>query len=526
MDFSYFINDNKSGYKSRENWFKKNHPDEYELIESYSSSFYSDMSFKEKIWFFFMEMKTRPMCVGCGKEMKFTGRFDKPYLDFCSLDCANTNKDELIKRQKDTLMNKYGVDSFFKTEGFYGKIKEIKSTKYGDPNYNNVKKSKQTKLKRYGDPNYNNKEKNKETCLLKYGDEFFSRTKKFNDIIKNNYLKIYNDNNITSVNDKTVDYQCDFCGEITEIKKQLFYERKRDNKTICLKCLPGGLSNKSSYEIDLINYLTDNNIACESGKSIGDSRKEIDVFISNSNLGIEIDGLYWHSELFRDKNYHIDKTNDCLNIGIKLIHIFEDEWLNKKPIVLSILNNRLGLGNNRIYARKCIVRLLNTQETTNFINNNHIQGYAVSSVNIGLEYEGEIVSVMTFGKGRISLNSKKDEWEMVRFANQLNCNVIGGASKLLNFFINEYHPQKIITFSDIRLFDGKLYETLGFTKEHTTKPNYWYVVNNKRLHRFNFRKSKLVLDGYDKNKTEFEIMNERGIYKIYDCGNIKWIKFL
>ena len=67
-----------------------------------------------------------------------------------------------------------------------------------------------------------------------------------------------------------------------------------------------------------------------------------------------------------------------------------------------------------------------------------------------------------------------------------------------------------------------MYKKLGFEKKTHSKPNYWYVINNLRYYRFNFRKSILIKNGYDKNKTEKEIMFERGIYRIYDCGNIRW----
>jgi len=129
---------------------------------------------------------------------------------------------------------------------------------------------------------------------------------------------------------------------------------------------------------------------------------------------------------------------------------------------------------------------------------------------------------MTFSKGRIVVGGKNNEWKLTRFCNKINVNVIGGASKLFNYFLKTYSPTKIISYSDIRLFNGSLYEKLGFKRKSQSKPNYWYVINNQRYHRFNFRKSILVKEGYDKNKTERDIMFNRKIYRIYDCGHIKW----
>jgi hypothetical protein len=113
---------------------------------------------------------------------------------------------------------------------------------------------------------------------------------------------------------------------------------------------------------------------------------------------------------------------------------------------------------------------------------------------------------------------------MLRFCNKLNTSVIGGASKLLKYFINNYKPKSILTFADRRYSNGSLYEKLGFKHVGNTKPNYWYFKkgNLKREYRFKFRKDVLVREGYDKNKTEHEIMTEREYLCIYDCGNMKF----
>jgi hypothetical protein len=132
---------------------------------------------------------------------------------------------------------------------------------------------------------------------------------------------------------------------------------------------------------------------------------------------------------------------------------------------------------------------------------------------------------MTFSKGRILMGGKDFEWELNRFCNLLNHNVMGGASKLLNFFIKTYSPNIIVSYSDIRIFDGGMYDKLGFNKISQSKPNYWYVVKDIRRHRFGYRKSILVKEGFDKSLTERQIMFNRKIYRIYDCGNIRWELF-
>jgi hypothetical protein len=113
---------------------------------------------------------------------------------------------------------------------------------------------------------------------------------------------------------------------------------------------------------------------------------------------------------------------------------------------------------------------------------------------------------------------KDGYWELVRFCNKINTSVVGGASKLFKHFIKNYDPINIVSYSDKRWSTGGLYDKLGFIHDHDSKPNYYYVINNERKNRFGFRKDKLIKEGFDKNKSEHEIMLERKIYRIYDCG--------
>lgn len=250
---------------------------------------------------------------------------------------------------------------------------------------------------------------------------------------------------------------------------------------------------------------------------------EIDILLPKYNVGIEFDGLFWHSDVYKKNDYHLEKTNNCKEKGIRLIHIFEDEWQDKKEIIKSMINNIIGKTSEKIYARNCSLKSLSYGESKLFLNENHLQGNCKSSINYGLEYNGKIVAVMSFGKTRQQKKYNKNyenTWEIYRFCNKLNTTVVGGASKLLKHFIKEHQPHKIITYADKRWSDGKLYKKLGFTHTHDSKPNYFYVINSKRKNRFNFRKNKLVKEGFDKNKTEREIMQERGIHRIYDCGTM------
>ena len=240
-------------------------------------------------------------------------------------------------------------------------------------------------------------------------------------------------------------------------------------------------------------------------------------------MAFEYNGLYWHSDVFKDRKYHINKTKSCYENDIKLIHIWEDEWINKEDIVMSRIKNLLG-GSKIIYARKCKIAEIDKKTSDQFLKDNHIQGSVISKNNIGLYYDDDLVSVMTFGSLRKNLGycSKEGHHELLRFCNKLGTSVIGGASKILKYFIRNYKPVNIISYADISWSNGSLYKKLGFDEIGITDPNYFWVKNGIRYNRFSFRKDILVKEGYDPNLSESEIMRERGYYKIYNCGNLKF----
>ena len=266
------------------------------------------------------------------------------------------------------------------------------------------------------------------------------------------------------------------------------------------------------------------------GYIMNDTRKiipplELDIYIPSHKLAIEYNGVYWHSEEYKPNDYHLNKTIECEKQGIQLIHIFEDEWLFKQDIVKSRLQNILGLTPNKIYARKCEMRETSSRQSKEFLNENHIQGNVNSKIKLGLYYNDELVSLMTFGSLRKVLGNKHndDSYELLRFCNKLNTTIIGGADKLFKYFIKTYKPIEIISYADRRWSQGNLYEKLGFKFIHNSKPNYFYIINKKREYRFKYRKDVLVKEGYDSSKSERQIMLDRGINRIYDCGNKKYV---
>lgn len=480
---------------------------------------------------------------------------------YCSKKCSNVNEDVLTKMRtsqkktydekynglhpmqtdktkenlKSSLLNKYGVTSYSKLTEYKEKVKSTSIEKYGVENYSQTtefkSRFKKSCLAKYGVDNPMKspdiKEKVKNTCVEKYGVECYSRSMSsisqhhdltYSKIIKfPNMLPLFTRDEFHGVT-KNIHYkfQCLRCDTIVSIDLQ------DGNVPICVNCdkLNTSFAQKEIY--DYIKTYVNNEILLNDRNLI--YPKEVDIYIPDLNLAIEYNSFYYHTEISGNKNkqYHLRKLQSTLFKGVTLIQIFEHEWSNKKPIVQSVLRNKLNSFDKKIYARNCIIKELTAFECNVFLNNNHIQGSDHSSIRIGLYYNDELVSVMTFVKSRYD---KKIQYEMSRFCNKLNYKITGGASKLFKYFVTKYSPISVCSYNDRRYFDGGVYEKLNFTIINNTSPCYFYIKNKKLYNRMNFQKHKLkkLLTSYDPLLSEWENMKLNGYDRIWDCGNGKWI---
>lgn len=516
INIEYFLENNSGGQKTREKWLEKNNSEYYLLIKNWSDKYgFNNLPYKEQIFLCCNEMVEIPKCKTCKSNLKFKKSLSEGYPEnYCSMKCMNSSDDhkirakesrnyvEIVKKIKSTTLKNYGVDNIFKRTDI---IKDSYIKKYG---VDHPLKSE------------NIKSKQKNTIYGKYGD-WFLNTKISRDSLNKKYKEItttiFENIRIINIDGDFIECNCNVCNNNYMVKRGILRYRYTNNINPCIICNPI-LEERSIKEKELSNWISEYTGVIRKDKTILNG-KEIDIYLPEHNIGIEFNGVYYHSNLFVDKNYHLNKTIMANEKGIKLIHIFEDEWIDKSDIVKSIILNAINKTPNKIYARKCIIKEISTKESKEFLNNNHIQGNAIASINIGLFYNGELVSLMTFGNRKIT---GKKQMELIRFCNKLNTNIIGGASKLFNYFIKKYNPEEIISYQDNRLFNGDLYEKLGFKYIRLSEPNYYYVINKKRDYRYNWRKDVLVRMGCDPNLTEKEIMEELGYYRIYDCGSKVW----
>lgn len=317
-----------------------------------------------------------------------------------------------------------------------------------------------------------------------------------------------------------LDLRCIRCDTDFSFTKQYFHLSKITS-TICPKCYPR-VRPVSGQELELYQFIKTLRPDAISGYRSHYHGKEIDVYIPDLQIGFEYNGLYWHSESVLSHNNRSPKSDYekllmFQSQDIRLIQIFEDEWVNQKDIVKSRVANILGKTSQRIPARRCSVREISSKDASSFCDRNHVMGSGRSNVRMGLYYD-DLVAVMTFSKNNIS--RKVTSWELNRYAPKINLSVVGGASKLFSAFLRAHDPTTVISFSDNRWSDGGLYQQLGFEKINSGAPNYWYTLPNTmtRIHRFNLRKN-----ASDPNDvTERELRKRQGYDRVWDSGSSRW----
>ena len=421
--------------------------------------------------------------------------------------------DQAQAKRKETCLNKYGVDHPAKNKYVQQKIKETNLEKYGYEHYIN---SCEFKLR------------SKETCLNKYGVDHTSKVPSIQRKMKESFAQ-----NLGKVLNKY--YGNDIWNILSSKENLSCYIKASPNKTVSYLRSTLNVAASTLYQYiheynlwDLIDHSSSvyEEELLQLFPFMQKTRKplfpyEIDLYSEEHKFGIEFNGNYWHSE----KNgtvldYHQKKSLLAEKKGIFLYHIWEYEWNDerKRSIIISQVQNIFGLNEHKIFARKCSAQEVSSKEARTFLNENHLQGYCSSKVNLGLYHENELISLMTFGKPRFD---KSCQWELIRYCSKKNTSVIGGASKLFKYFVNEYHPQSILSYSHIDKGTGKLYEKLGFCLHKITKPGYVWCNRDLILPRYQCQKHKLLKQGF-LGESEQVIMQSRGFYRLFDCGNKIW----
>jgi len=482
---------------SRKSWWV-NRRAEFLWDKIYSETQFldSNVKFPERIYCILNNERPKK-CVVCGKDTNFNC-LEHGYCDTCSVKCSgknpvriekiikNTDHAACVAKSQQTTLLKYGNTNYYCTDDF--KLK-----------------SKLTKIERYGDENYNNIEKARNTCLEKYGvshkDKLKTQHISFDEVYDLHFNRKISCVEIAEMLDSSVTY-------ITKLI------HRRGFKPITQPV--------SKEEREMAAWLISSGINHETSNREILGRKEIDIFLPEYKLGIELNGLYWHSynekETKQQIYKHLNKRDNAESKGVRLIQFTDKEWNTRREICKSIILNAIGIHERIIRASKCEICVPSNDEYRDFLEENHIQGFVNATEIYGLKYEGELVAIIAAGKSRYS----RDKYELLRFAVKKNYKIHGAASKL---FI-KIKRNNLISYCSRDYFSGKLYENLGFEFSHKTSPGYFYVKNGGEiLNRVNAQKFKLkkLLPNFDESLTEYQNMFNHGYRRYWNCGNSVWI---
>jgi hypothetical protein len=413
-------------------------------------------------------ISNRPVCRVCGTEVPFKN-YTTGYRTACSLACST----RIPERNAKIAVNTDHVARVIT-------MKANNLEKYGDEAVSRVAEIRQLQLQgkidKYGSlQNARNEQKRRDTLFERYGVEDLLAT------------------------------------DLHQKKMQT--ARALSVATNGIK----GTSGTSLQEMDLMNFISENSpFPFVKDYSIVGNSLELDGYCKELNLAIEYCGLYWHSDRYKLPFYHYNKYDKCRQRGVRLITIFEDEWLYRRSQVQDFILAALGKFDNRVYARKCVFKPLDKVACYQFLNSYHLQGQPSSCHNsFGLFYNEHLVGVVSFGKH----HRYGTKTVLNRLAFKHGWQIIGGASKLVKNSLKILDTNEVITWSDNRWSQGTIYKALGFVLDNESKFDYSYVDNQTRISKQSMQKSAI---GCPPDITEKEFCRSLGYYRIWDCGKKRW----
>lgn len=440
----------------------------------------------------------------------------------CSL--LNPNIREKIN---DTNMCRYGTIYPAQNEGIKKKTRDTTTRRYGKPYVMQVdafkKRQRQTLVNHYGveypAQNAEIRQRMSDTNMEKYGTINYS----FTDDFKNKISQKWDDRMHSTRERFNILFNAGLSNPAIAIETGVARSTVRkyaDKNNIAYN------THKSSLEdivtTHLMNAFPTLNVVHNTRKVI--KPKEIDIYLPELRTGIEIHGLYWHSEFRHAKSYHKDKWELATKNGIRLIQLFEHEVTDRH---LTILLSMLKINTSdcvTIHARKTKIRTLSNKECADFMDQNHWQGsLGRAGVRLGLFDGDQLVQAATFGKSRFNQN----EWELLRSATVLNTRVVGGFSKLLADFRRIQPNVQLISFTDNRFFNGDSLKKVGFERVNTGIVGYfWTDVQMHIIPRYQSMKhklQKLLGDQFNPALSETENMHNAGYWRVFDAGQSKWV---
>lgn len=450
-----------------------------------------------------------PKCVICGKVIGY--RSFKNGHTHCSMKCFSMDKEVVNKRIK-TTFEMYGVVNVGADKNIIAKRNATIRERYGVDailkNKDALDKMRKTTIERYGVDSWLKTDERKRKSYHQSYQTILGWKDYVIPMFSEEEYHGYKHNEIYR-------WKCAKCGEEFEAKIGGWGHLEESCKIPrCMKCYPHH-TNCSEAENKILEFIK----SVYHGEIIRHDRKlldgmEIDIYLPEIKVAFEYDGLFYHNEdSGKGSDYHLEKTNACLEKGVSLFHIFEDEWCHKRKIVLGRIKEIVGVRENKIALGDCEIRKISNDEYREFANENHLFENEDSSVGYGLFFNGENLLSMAFAKSN-------DGWKMVGCVNKIGFFIDGGAMRLLNEFEKE-HCGTVIFEMDRRFPNDGFYENLGFIRLLDRKPRFWWCQNRRRL---NNKQYDDLRKNFDCSKSESDNMRDGGWKRIFDCGTRIFLK--
>jgi hypothetical protein len=445
---------------------------------------------------------------------------------------------EIRDKIKNTMLERHGVEYAQQSDKLRSKTIETNIKHFGveeSLSSSTVrKKINKTNMEKFGSifPMRNEEllEKRKQHIIEKY-DAYspISDPEVANKLRKTHYTKYYNEKLIKNTLFKPLFTLDEYIGTLDENNRGNKYMWKcmvcdsefsdslaAGNIPTCPTCYPK-VYNKSLMENDLFEHIDVNK---EQGKRGLIGQKEIDIYLPDFKLGIEFNGIYWHSEQKgKNRNYHLDKSLQAENVGISLIHVFETEWLLKKNIVLDIINRRIG-NLNKVDLDTTEIDIVTTEDKSNFLTRNNIFGDDIFITETkGIYKNNELLAIMT------AIPYNNGIW-IRHFVIKRGIDFKNGNSFGLLFrSLNLKNDTPVLYSVDRRynmISDPQIIGA-GFTFEGSTDPSMYFSSNNKSLilsSNIDIGNISSYVTNYDPVLSIKENMVANGYLTIWDCGKL------
>lgn len=515
-------------------------PSMYRLILEHTSFLPVDAPLKARYYCIINNMIEHPKCKTCGSKTTWHRSLSQGFKQYCNTTCKNLDPAQQ-QLSKNGIYKNYKVNNVSELPWIVEKRKQTSLLRYGT---SSPAQSEQIKLKtiltnreRYGVDHPNQlqeyKQKIAKTNYNRYGVNYIQQHPDFKQKTSQTNLKRYSRNchtqqhiseeSLEKLNNKDWLYNQHIIQQrsILNISHELNVWDTTVARYMQIHDIPVHHFYRSTGEKELCGFIESH---LHPGSVVPNVRSvishELDIYIPSLKLAFEYCGLYWHSEQQgKDRNYHYAKFLECQQAGIQLVTIFEDEWEGTQDLVKQKILYLLNLNcQDVVYARNTSIGEVTAKQKNQFFAKYHIQGAGPGSISYGLfDNVGEMVACVTL------IQQSDATYVLNRYATSKH--VVGGFSKLLKHFQKNNKWTQIITFADQRWSLGILYEKTGFTLDNILPPDYYYIVKNKRLHKFNFRRKNLqrLLLKFDPTLSEKQNCDNNKILRIWDCGKKRYI---